>query len=104
MFTNAPPPLRAPQAAARLNEGARTFIICFYSPVLYAFSPTRLSLFVHLFLSLQVSFYASLYASLSTRLSLRASRATSRATRKPRVVPRVELRAEVRVVEVKRGV
>jgi len=48
MFTNTPPPLHAPQAAARLNEGARTFI--------YTSLSTRLSLRV------------SLYASLSTRL------------------------------------
>jgi len=26
MFTNTPPPLHAPQAAAQLNEGARTFV------------------------------------------------------------------------------
>ncbi|XTI95349.1 hypothetical protein V2W45_1445811, partial [Cenococcum geophilum] len=53
MFTNTPPPLHAPQAAA----GARTFI--------YASLSTRLSL--------RVSLRVSLYASLSTRLSLHVS-------------------------------
>ena len=65
MFTNTPPPLHAQQAAARLNEGARTFIIYFtLSCALRVFPYASLSTR----LSLRVSLYASLYTSLSMRL------------------------------------
>jgi hypothetical protein len=63
MFTNTPLPLYTPQAAARLNEGARTFIIYFYSFLYFTRFPLHVSLRVPL----------SLYASLSTRLSTRLS-------------------------------
>ena len=37
MFTNTPPPLHALQAAARLNEGACTFVTAQSQPKLYIF-------------------------------------------------------------------
>ena len=40
MFTNTPPPLHAPQAAAQLNEGARTFVTA--SAINAAQSPPKL--------------------------------------------------------------
>jgi len=75
MFTNTPPPLHTPQAAARLNEGARTFIIYFYSFLCFTRFPLRVSL------SLRVSLRVSSYASLSTRLFLRVSPYASLSTR-----------------------
>jgi hypothetical protein len=68
MFTNTPPPLHAPQAAARLNEGARTFIIYFYSFLCFTRFPLRVSLSLYASLSTRLSLRVSLYASLSTRL------------------------------------
>ena len=64
MFTDTPLPLHAPRAAARLNEGARTFIIYFYSFLCFTRFPLSISLYVSLSTRpfLRVSLY-SLYAS-----------------------------------------
>jgi hypothetical protein len=89
MFTNTPPPLHAQQAAARLNEGARTFIIYFtLSCALRVFPYASLSLYASLStrLSLRVSIHVSLYA--SPFLYKRGTGETRAA--EPQAEPRVE--------------
>ena len=81
MFTNTPPPLHAPQAAARLNKGARTFIIYFYSFLCFTRFPLRVSLSLYTFFSTRLFLRVSLYTSLSMRLPfyIREVRAEARA-------------------------
>jgi len=85
MFTNTSPPLYAPQAAARLNKGAHTFIIYFYSFLCFTRFPLHVSL--------------SLYTSFSTRLFLRVSLYMSLSMRLPFYIreARAEAQAEIQV-------
>ena len=102
MFTNTLPPLHAPQAAARFKRRCTySYHLFLLFLVLYAFSPTRLSLRVSLSTRLSTRLFLRVYfyASLSTRLSLRVSLYASpflykRGTGETRAA---EARAETRV-------